>query len=446
MIPVIRPMDHVHNVQDVLSKAVHQSHEGEFQYWRERIFSYIFFTIALLGVFIYIPGIIFSIKLKLWNAIVIDTVLYFAMLTIVIFKQIPYNIRAPGGLLICFVLGLMLLVLIGPVGPGLIWLFTFSSLSGVLLGLIPALIALGFNSIVIIVIGIVIDTKTLGWETLANYSVGDWIITGINFIFLNTMVAISLALLFHGLKESLEKEESITAKLDEEHQRLMETYEKLNREMHERRQAEKEKVHLEARLQQAQKMESIGTLAGGIAHDFNNILYPIIGFSELTMRDLPEGSRAKRNLNEIFIAANRAKSLVTQILRFSRMENPDFKPFNIQEVVRESLEFIRASVPTIIEIRRDIEKDCSPVMGDSTQIHQVVMNLCTNAYHAMEKTGGRLDVELKELGDQEIEIQEKVGLSSDRFIRLTIRDTGMGMDKAILDRIFDPYFTTKEQG
>ncbi|MBW1702864.1 MAG: PAS domain-containing protein [Deltaproteobacteria bacterium] len=202
---------------------------------------------------------------------------------------------------------------------------------------------------------------------------------------------------------------------------------------------------MEAQLQQAQKMEAIGTLAGGIAHDFNNILFPIIGYAEMTIGDVPEDSVVRRNQNGILRSALRARDLIQQILTFSRQQDQELKPLKVQIVVREALKLIRSSLPTTIGIRQNIEKDCGLVMADPTQIHQVVMNLCTNAYHAMDETGGTLEVNLNEI---ELTVDDLTGLDMEPgpYICLKVGDTGHGMDQSVIDRIFDPYFTTKEKG
>ena len=203
---------------------------------------------------------------------------------------------------------------------------------------------------------------------------------------------------------------------------------------------------LETQLQQAQKMEAIGALAGGIAHDFNNALYSIIGYTDLTMNDVPEGSLAQSNLKEVLIAANRAKDMVKQILTFSRQTETEKKPVKVQSVVKEAIELLKTSIPTTIDIRQNIDEDCKPVMADPTQIHQVVMNLATNAYHAMREKGGVLAIDVAE---EEISMDDSASYTdfhSGTYIKLTVSDTGHGMDKAVMEKIFDPYFTTKPVG
>ena len=206
-----------------------------------------------------------------------------------------------------------------------------------------------------------------------------------------------------------------------------------------------EQRRLETQLQQSQKMEAIGTLAGGIAHDFNNILFPIIGHSEMLMMDLPEDSPFHISIDEIYTGAIRARDLVKQILAFSRQENNELKLIRIQPIIIEALKLIRSLIPATIEIVQDVNNDCGVIKADPTQIHQIIMNLTTNAYHAMEDTGGQLKVSLTQvkLGKQDLinPIMEP-GI----YACLAVVDSGIGMDEDLTKKIFDPFFTTKEQG
>ena len=215
----------------------------------------------------------------------------------------------------------------------------------------------------------------------------------------------------------------------------------------ERQQAEKERKRLQAQLNQAQKMEAIGILAGGIAHDFNNILAAIMGFTELARQDAPPASHFAKDLDHVLTATHRAKDLVKQILAFSRQSNTDRMPIKIQVLVKESLKLIRASLPSTIAIIEDINPQYSTILADPTQIHQVVMNLCTNAFHAMEKTGGELSVTLKTIViEHSAPIIESQKISPGEYVELTVSDTGTGIDPDIIGKIFDPFFTTKEIG
>jgi CheY-like chemotaxis protein/anti-sigma regulatory factor (Ser/Thr protein kinase) len=192
-------------------------------------------------------------------------------------------------------------------------------------------------------------------------------------------------------------------------------------------------------------MEAIGTLAGGIAHDFNNILAPIIGYTELSLNMVSEDSRLGHNMKQVLLSANRAKDLVNQILTFSRKTKQERKPVQVSLIVKETLKLIRSSLPTTINIRQSLHVDTldSTTMADPTQIHQVLMNLCTNAAHAMRAEGGTLTVILEnvEIGPDSARVSPE--MEPGPYIWLSVADTGYGMAEAVKRRIFDPYFTTK---
>ena len=219
-----------------------------------------------------------------------------------------------------------------------------------------------------------------------------------------------------------------------------------------------QQIELEKQLRQSQKMEAIGTLAGGIAHDFNNILSSVFGFTELALAEVMPGTRLHDHLQEVLAAGNRAKNLVSQILTFSRRSEVEQKPVEVRLIAKETLKFLRASLPTTIEIRRHIESRAL-VLGDPTQIHQVIMNLCTNAGHAVREGGGILEVTLRnvqlkvgkaqqlivEPGEFKSRI-EYLDLGPGPYLMLTVADTGHGIPPDIVESIFDPYFTTKNKG
>lgn len=207
-----------------------------------------------------------------------------------------------------------------------------------------------------------------------------------------------------------------------------------------------DQTRLEAQLRQAQKMESIGTLAGGIAHDFNNILGAIIGYAQLARYNLDDDGQAKKDIDHVLTAANRAKDLVKHILGFSRMSEHAMQPVQMHHIVKEALKLIRASLPSTIDIRQEISTGKTTIMADPTEIHQVIMNFCTNSLHAMEKTGGILTVELEPVDADKIDLLGHPDLKPGPHLRLMVSDTGCGIEPYHLDRIFDPYFTTKKKG
>lgn len=208
-----------------------------------------------------------------------------------------------------------------------------------------------------------------------------------------------------------------------------------------------EKKRLESQLLQAQKMEAIGTLAGGIAHDFNNILMAIIGYGEIMdLFDLAEDDPIRASLDQILNAAYRAKDLVQHILTFSHQTEQEKKPLLLSAIVKEALKFLKASLPATIEIRPNIASALSPILADATQMHQVLMNLCTNAAQAMGENQGVLEVTLDEVGLNQDDTSQFPHLKPGTYLKLTVSDTGDGMDAEVMARIFDPFFTTKKHG
>ena len=209
--------------------------------------------------------------------------------------------------------------------------------------------------------------------------------------------------------------------------------------------SESERERLQNQLRQSQKMEAVGTLTGGIAHDFNNILSPIFGYAEILLMDMSENNPFRKSVGEIYSGAKRATELVKQILTFSRRESTELKSIKLQDVIVEALKLLRPTISKTIDIKQNIDNACGTVRGDSTQIHQIIINLSTNAYHAMEKSGGILAISLKkiQLGKMDLINPE---MKPGKYVCLIISDNGVGIPKDIIEKIFDPFFTTKEKG
>jgi PAS domain S-box-containing protein len=198
---------------------------------------------------------------------------------------------------------------------------------------------------------------------------------------------------------------------------------------------------MEAKLQQSQKMESIGTLAGGIAHDFNNILYPIIGFTQLTQNELPEGHPAQENLTDVLDGAKRARDLVKRILLFSRQKEQELTPTILKPVIMESFKLLRSSIPANIDLETDIYDGEDYVLCDTSEIHEIILNLCTNAYHAIIKDKGKIIISLKKQNPP-----HDLRLSPGDYLCLSVTDNGVGIPENMKDKIFEPYVTTKDVG
>jgi len=213
-----------------------------------------------------------------------------------------------------------------------------------------------------------------------------------------------------------------------------------------RKEAESANAALEAQLRQSQKMEALGTLAGGIAHDFNNILGAIIGYSELVRSELDSQPGMQADIGEVLKAANRARLLVQQILAFSRQQPLNLKPLPIADVVQEAMGFLRSTLPSTVDMRFKISPGPQIVLGDATQIHQIIMNLAANSAHALPEQGGFIQVEITPHDVTTEDAKTNQELTAGRYIRMTVSDNGHGMDASVRQCLFDPFFTTKERG
>ncbi|HCY87930.1 MAG TPA: hypothetical protein DHV36_22530 [Desulfobacteraceae bacterium] len=277
-----------------------------------------------------------------------------------------------------------------------------------------------------------------------------------NFIYATLMVAALLVLslpLLHLIRlqyREYNRELEVTNhRLRNRSEELLASQTALEREMDSRVEAETQKYRLQERLRQSQKMEAMGTLSGGIAHDFNNLLFPILGYSEMALMEVPEDSPIRFHLNEINKAATRAKELVTQILAFSRQEEGTKIPMKIQPIVKEVLTLFKSSIPPAVALKKRIPNSVGIIDADATQIHQIIMNLISNACAAVTEsgsdTGGQIVVTLEQVRlDTEDVRMEKIQPGA--YACLTVADTGVGIPPENLGRIFDPFFTTKELG
>jgi len=227
---------------------------------------------------------------------------------------------------------------------------------------------------------------------------------------------------------------------------LTDTNLKLKKEMEVRKRSEKQRSELETQLFHLKKIETIGTLAGGIAHDFNNILTPILGYTDMALEELPEESTLRFDIEQINNAALRGKDLVQQILTFSREVNVERKPVKLIQIVSEVVNLIKASLPHGIEIRKSFDSGIGIILADPVHIHQIIMNLCTNAIHAMKNSGGILDIKVDSVMIDQKTARKINNLKIGIYIRIRLSDTGHGMDRRTKERIFEPFFTRKEVG
>jgi signal transduction histidine kinase/ActR/RegA family two-component response regulator len=258
----------------------------------------------------------------------------------------------------------------------------------------------------------------------------------------------NLALNFQSLQRSgrelKDMRDELELRVKERTKDLEEANRRLANELKKRKRVEQEREEIFRQLRQSQKMEAIGTLAGGIAHDFNNILSGIIGFTELSLLEARDGSKLKQRLGKVIHASDRARELVQQILTFSHETGYEKRPLKLKLIVTEVLNLLRASLPSFIDIEKNLQSN-SYILADHTQMHQVIMNLCTNAWQAMKEEGGTLRVELDDIDIKPEELTDKCKLISGRHLVLSIKDTGYGIPPDVIEKIFDPYFTTKDK-
>jgi len=204
-----------------------------------------------------------------------------------------------------------------------------------------------------------------------------------------------------------------------------------------------DEIRLQNYLQRAQRMETIGTLAGGIAHDFNNILATIIGYTDIAMQDLPKDHSSFHDLEQILKASNRAKDLVNKILTFSRQMESKTESVSLVSYIQDTVRMLEGSIPKKIKIKTSLDSECPPVIADPSHLHQITMNICTNAFYSMQKKGGYLYIKLKcQIVDDKF-LSKYPNLRKGKYARMDFRDTGTGIKHDIIERIFEPFFTTK---
>ena len=249
-----------------------------------------------------------------------------------------------------------------------------------------------------------------------------------------------------GIVEASFDDKAFAKEVRHVHQAMLDMLNQLRSRIQELSESQQALKKNETLLQQSQKMEAIGQLAGGIAHDFNNVLSGIIGYTEIMLLNEPDGTVRKKQLQQVLSGGRRAKDLVKQILAFSRNTQSEKKPFELHELVEEVLALLRVSIPVVIELQHDILRDCGKVLADPSQFHQILMNVFTNASHAMEKTGGTLKVTAHPIDTLPDKLKNSGLNTQSSFVEICISDTGTGIEEDVLDRIFDPFFTTKEKG
>ncbi len=408
---------------------------------REKLFRRIIVPILALGLPAVAIGSYQAYEQGRWPFALVYWTVYLLMLVLTLLhRRLPFALTAFALVSSLYLISLAVLMRLGLSGVGIELQMGLCVVAGALLGRKAGVFSIALSTVTIACVATAMVTGILPVRVegmLTSISPLAWM-TALAVFTLITIAMVMIPRMFHSrLEESL-------SLLEENARKQQEYTERLKSEITAR--TEEERTRLQEQLVQAQKMEAIGTLAGGIAHDFNNILGAISGYTELLQMDAAPDTPTRARIDQVLKATARAKGLVDQILAFSREGEHEEKPIDMAMVVKEVLNLLRASIPTTIEIQRNIEANGAMVLADPTQIHQLIMNLCTNAAHAMEETGGILEVGLQVVSLNRGGPSALRELPPGSYVMLWVRDNGHGMSQEIMDRIFDPYFTTKEKG
>jgi signal transduction histidine kinase/CheY-like chemotaxis protein len=389
----------------------------DLSWWRGRILRSALMAITVLGTLAYIPSVLLSIRVGLWSVAIIDTLALLGAFVLLFARRLSYEWRARGAIAIIYALGVLLIAELGMAGAGLVWLAAFPLFTAILLGLHAAIFSLSLSTITCALFAFAIAAGRWHWAAFPTSPTQDlftWVVDAVNALVVSGAASMAMATLLRGLEHT--------------NHSLIET-------MAARDRSEIEREGLEAQLRQAQKLEAVGRLAGGIAHDFNNLLVPMLVYTEDVRSTLPHDSTEWQRLGDVLQSAERARSLVQRVLMFSRRTVVARAPVRVDAIVREAGSLLRAAMPPMIEIRYQLESAHAVVIADAAELHQVVMNLGTNAAYAMRGRTGHLTFQIDDADHEGVPL-----------VRLRVIDTGTGMDAATLDRAFEPFFTTKPPG
>jgi signal transduction histidine kinase len=399
-------------------------------------------TFVILGAIAYVPCLWLSVRERLWLVAGVDTLVY-GFVVYLHFARLSYRPAVLGLLSVTFLLSVVLLVVLGPFGAGDLWLFAFPILAGVLAGIRPAIVALALNLVTLVAIGFALQPLARLIPSWADRSPAGWAAIVVNFLLLDAVVTVLLAMMVNRLDRALAHVQETSAHLDAERRELLNANERLRLEIEDRQKAEQRRNDLEKQLLHAQKLEAVGRLAGGIAHDFNNLLTAILGYTDLLSQKLA-GRSAREELTEIRRAAGRAADLTRQLLAFGRKQVLQTQVLTLSASVHETEKMLRRIIGENIELETVTGGESGRVCADPGQIEQVIVNLAINARDAMPH-GGTLTIRTADavLGEEEA---TRLGVPPGAYVEMSVADTGMGMDALTLSRVFEPFFTTKEVG
>lgn len=387
----------------------------DLSYLRERVVRALMASMCVLGLVAYVPSVWLAAAQGLWSIVVVDTLAYGWVVGLTVWPGASYYARAASICLISYVLGVVLMATVGLPGSGILWIGAAPVMLAVLVGFRAASLALIVN---VATFGVLAFAIHAGWIDYApvrmfpDRGLAVFLVSAANSVLLSAVISLSVAALLRSLEE---------------------THRDLEREIDERERAIAGRGHLEAQLRESHKLEAVGRLASGVAHDFNNLLVPILAHADDLRRGLPSGDERLGALNDIVLSAERGRDLVQRVLAFSRRAVSTRMPVRVEAAVRESAQLLRAGLPHAVEIVVDSTAPEATVLADPVELHQIVMNLGTNAAHAMRLSGGRLAMRVS------TDVESGI-------VTLVVSDTGKGMSPEVLAHAFEPFFTTKQLG
>lgn len=382
--------------------------------WRERVLRATLLASSVGALVAYIPGVILAYQAGHKVVVAVDTLAYLVILTMALHPTLPFGMRAGSLVVIPAIISLALLANGGSVAAGSAWLASFPVMAALFFGLRTAITALAVQAVLVVAVGAAVALGYLDWGgALATYPQGPgatWLVTATNILLISIVLSLSGGVLLQALERTAIEEATARRNLE--------------RETEERQQ-------LQGRIRQGEKLEAMGTLAGGIAHDFNNLLVPILLRSREAMDALPSHHPAQEALEDVHTSASRARDMVRRILVFSRGGESRRALVEVDREVAEVSALLRSSLPSTIRMELDLQAPRVQVLAASSELHQVIMNLATNAYHAIKEKGGVL-----RMATQAVDGRAEV----------RVVDTGPGMPPEVLARVFEPFFTTRPEG
>ena len=409
------------------------------RHWKEKVLFY-FMAFAAPGVFVLlICGLPFIIKNQYWLLLGTAICAFCSAVSFTFFsRHLNFILRSATVSCLIYLFGLAVIFAVGPFLASREWLFLFSIVASILLGWPGVVLSILMNALALIGIGILIIQGFWSSLPISGNPLDLWIQVAVDILFINLAATLFVTYLFYRIEGSHRIARSSADLLRAERTKLLEANQTLEVEIATRK-------RLEQKLSQAQKMQAIGTLAGGVAHDFNNLLAAITGYTELAAMTSEKGTELDHCLTQVRKACRRAEELVKQILAFARQADQNREPLQISHIAEEVLTLMRSTIPSSIRIDSAFDSQ-SKVLADPTQIHQIFLNLGSNAAQAMENDGGVLQVRVVDTVVSVHQASEYIDLSPGDYVQITVSDTGIGISEANLDTVFEPYFTTKPTG